>query len=60
MNSYIRIKKYEFISPGDLSFHAYEFICIRSLFDCILVPGSNPHLDTIFFANFHVTAKKKT
>ena len=21
----------------------------------ILVPGSNPHLDTIFFANFHVT-----
>ena len=32
MNSYIRIKKYEFISPGDLSFHAYEFICIRFLF----------------------------
>jgi hypothetical protein len=26
MNSYIL---YEFISPGDLSFHAYEFICIR-------------------------------
>jgi hypothetical protein len=27
--------------------------------DCernILVPGSNPHPDTIFFANFHVTA----
>ena len=21
----------------------------------ILIPGSNPHLDTIFFANFHVT-----
>jgi hypothetical protein len=41
MNSYIEkyefkypetyefIYLYEFISPGDLSFHAYEFICIR-------------------------------
>ena len=24
--------------------------------DAILVPGSNPHPDTIFFANIHVTA----
>ena len=27
-----------------------------TIVSAILVPGSNPHPDTIFFANFHVTA----
>jgi hypothetical protein len=73
MNSYIKkyefistvtSETYEFISPGDLSFHAYEFICIRRYIKKMATGGgggevdggSNPHPDTIFFANFHLTA----
>ena len=65
--TYVFIHLYEFISPGDLSFHARWYIkklatdggevdgdsddCERNF-----GPGSNPHPDTIYFANFYVTA----
>jgi len=42
MNSYIRLKVWIHI-PSDLSFHAFEFICIRSLFGIFV----NPHMHTI-------------